>query len=91
VSSKNSASFIQGHSTEASSRANEILGLPRSKNYIQPSFFVRRALIIMACTDFDQLLLVEIKTISNTRYMIFDGHFSLPIVKKSEFDHFFTL
>jgi hypothetical protein len=83
--SKNSASFIQGHSTEASCRANEILGLQGSKNHIQFSFFVQRALTIMPCTHFDQILPVEIKTLANTRYMVFEEHFSLQIVKKSEF------
>jgi hypothetical protein len=45
----------------------------------------------MPCSKFLLVLPVEKGEGKNTRYMVFDFIFLSQIIKKSEFDHFFTV
>jgi len=45
----------------------------------------------MPCNNSAEPLPVEIGEPVDTRYMVFEANFSFQIVKKSEFDSFFTV
>jgi hypothetical protein len=52
---------------------------------------MENTLEIMPCNNFEGALPVEIHLASDTRCAIFIGNFFFQIVKKSEFDGFFTV